>query len=67
VSTVLNLVPTVLVKIFRSVVLAFKSILLDKPEVSAFCKRKEVSVIFSFVTTVLIKVEKSVVLVFKFI
>ena len=66
-STVLNLDPTVLVKLFRSVVLAFKSILLDKVAVSTFCKRKEVSVIFSFVPTVLVKVEKSVVLVFRFI
>ena len=66
-STVLNLIPTVFVKLFRSIVLAFKSILLDKLAVSDFCKRNEVSVIFSFVPTVLVKVEKSVVLVFRFI
>ena len=64
-SAVLYFVPTVVVKLLKSVVLAFKSILLDKVAVSTFCKRKEVSVIFSFVPTVFVKVEKSVVLAFK--
>ena len=47
-SVVLNFVPTVVVKLLKSVVLAFKLILLDKLAVSAFCNNKEVSVIFSF-------------------
>ena len=55
------------VKLLKSVEFAFRSILLDKPDVSAFCKRKDVSVIFSFVPTVFVKVEKSVMLAFKFI
>ena len=64
-SAVLYFVPTVVVKLLKSVVLTFKSILLDKVAVSTFCKRKDVSVIFSFVPTVFVKVEKSVVLAFK--
>ena len=44
---VLNLVPTVVDKLLKSIVLAFKLIRLDKLAVSAFCNKKEVSVIFN--------------------
>ena len=39
VSVLLSLVPTVVVKVFKSVVLAFKFILLDKIAVSDFCNK----------------------------
>ena len=46
-SVVLNLVPTVVDKLLKSIMLAFKLIRLDKLPVSAFCNKKEVSVIFN--------------------
>jgi hypothetical protein len=58
VSVVLNLVATVVVKLFRSVVLAFKLIRLDKVAVSAFCNKYAVSVIFNLVATVFVKLFK---------
>ena len=66
-SVVLNLVATVVVKLFKSVVLAFKLIRLDKAAVSAFCNKKAVSVIFNLVATVVVKLFKFVVFAFKLI